>query len=465
MHPVKLIISMTLNLVTKRIPKLLIFVILLIGSINLFSQETETPADSVQFAIELSEAILDSDTLVFDSLIAAKTDVNIPAVDGITPLMYAAQEGNLYFMKKLLAAGANVNNIPNNKVTALQSAVVSNRIDAVQLLIENGANLNTKNSWGESPVLSAAQNNNNEMVSMLIQAGALVNDAEADGTTLLHYATAFGNDSLVAFLLNEGANPYEKDFEGFTPLMVATSQNFNSTAELLVSYGIGLNDVNDAGFSALTIAILNGNVYLAELFLLNGADGNILAGKAKNHWYFSKGTGKYMRKVLRKSDVSRNLLPVFEDWAGGMNFGVAEKHLTTAVLFGIREKKYNLWFQTSFGLTPFVYSSLAEIYQKKYQFWERNYWITIEADKYFSLYNTYEKEWGFFAGVEAGYNFGNYRATRHKPPSYFNVIPVGGLFWRQDFTEIRLVYKKDLFQRNSKPGELGVQFHFYFGRI
>ena len=101
-----------------------------------------------------------------------------------------------------------------------------------------------------------------------------------------------------------------------------------------------------------------------------------------------------MRKVLRNSDVNRNLLPVFEDWADGLNFGVVEKHLTTSVLIGVREKKYNLWFQTSFGLTPFVYSSLTEINQKHYQFWERSYRLAVEADKYISFYNSYPTEWG-----------------------------------------------------------------------
>ena len=68
--------------------------------------------------------------------------------------------------------------------------------------------------------------------------------------------------------------------------MVATSQNFNSTAESFVSYGIDLNDVNDAGFSALTIAILNGNVYLAELFLLNGADGKYIGRESERSLVF-----------------------------------------------------------------------------------------------------------------------------------------------------------------------------------
>jgi len=436
---------------------------LLISGPKVFSQE-KSSVDSLKLSIQLSEAILSNDTLQTDSLISSGIDVNIGANEGVTPLMYAAQEGNLYIIKKLLQAGADVNQIPNNKITALQSAIIAGKKEAAELLLESGAGLNTKDMYGNTPVLNAAQNNDPGMVALLINSGAAVNGANQEGNTALHYATAFGNDSIVALLMNAGAQANEKDKQGFTPLMVATSENYNSTAELLVSYGIDLNTVNDQGYSALTIAILNGNVYLAELFLLNGADGNLLYGEAKDHWYFSKGTGKYMRKVLRESDVKRNLSPVLEEWGGGLKLGLIDDYLTTTLLLGVRETKYNFWIQMSFGLNPLVYSSLREIGPKKYQFWERDYRLALEADKYFAFHKSYQTELGIFAGVEAGYDFGSYRGTHINPHSDLNLLPVAGLFWRQGFTETRIGYKKNVFH-SDKPGELGIQVHFYFGRM
>ena len=302
------------------------------------------------------------------------------------------------------------------------------------------------------------------MLRLLLRWGATVNHANSDGNTALHFATAFGNDSLVNVLMDAGAKADAKDKQGFTPLMVATSENFNSTAELLVSYGADLNAVNDQGYSALSIAILNGNVYLAELFLLNGADGNLLSREARDHWYFSKGTGKYMRKVLREAEVKRNLSPVLEDWAGGVKLGWTESHLTTGILVGVRETKYNFWIQAAFGVTPFVYSTLTEIGGKKYQFWQRDYRLAIEADKYFAFHKSFRTEWGIWAGVETGFDFGSYRGTGFKPSSEVNLLPAAGVFWRQGFVETRLGYKKNLFQVDE-TGEWGMQFHFYFGRM
>ncbi|MCK3682482.1 ankyrin repeat domain-containing protein [Maribellus sp. YY47] len=450
------------NVFHRIFPLLLLF--LLAGPFGGFSQDTKPPGDSIKLSILLAEAILKSDTLKVDSLLSAGVDVNIAASEGVTPLMYAAQDGNLYFIRKLLQAGARVNQVPDNKVTALQSAVISGKKEAAELLIENGADLNSRDQWRNTPVLSAAENNNIAMVEMLIGEGADINVANNDGNTALHYAAVFGNDSLVGLLMDAGADANMKDYEGFTPLMVATSENFISTAELLLSYATDLNVVNNQGYSAFTIAILNGNVYLAELFLLNGADGNLLSREARDHWYFSKGTGKYMRKVLRESDVKRNLSPVLEDFAAGLKLGWIDRYFTTALLLGVRETKYNLWVQLSFGLNPFVYSTLRELNRKKYQFWERDYRLALEADKYLPFHKSYQAEFGIYAGAEAGYDFGTYRGTRLHPSSDLNILPSAGLFWRQGFTETRIGYKRDVFH-SGESGVLGIQVHFYFGRM
>lgn len=447
-----------------RISLYLLLIFMLAGPVSVYSQETIPSVDSLKSSILLSDAILDNDTLKVDSLLSTDIDVNIAASEGVTPLMYAAQEGNLYFIRKLLQKGAQINQVPNNKVTALQGSVIAGKTEAVELLIENGAQLATKDQLGNTPVLNAAQNNDLRTVDILVRSGAGVNDSNKDCNTALHYATAFGNDSMVVLLMNAGAQGNMQDCEGFTPLMVATSQNFNSTAELLVSYAVDLNTLNDQGYSALTIAILNGNVYLTELFLLNGADGNLLAREAKDHWYLSKGTGKYMHKVLRDSDVKRNLSPVLEDWAGGLKLGWIDKYFTTTLLMGVRETKYNFWIQMSFGLNPFVYSNIRELNGRTYQFWQRDYRLALEADKYFAFQKSYQTEWGIFAGAEAGYNFGSYRGTNIHPSSDLNVLPVAGLFWRQGFTETRIGYKRDVFH-SDEPGELSIQFHFYFGRM
>lgn len=441
----------------------LLFILLFTGQ-KALSQEKISLADSLQLSVVLSEAILDNDTSKIDRLISGGMDVNVAASEGVTPLMYAAQEGNLYFIEKLLKAGAHIDQMPDNKVTALQSAIIAGKMDAAEMLIENGADLNTRDQWGNTPVLNATQNNDLEMIALLISFGAGVNDSNSEGNTPLHYATAFGNDSLVTQLLEAGADMNVQDKQGFTPLMVATTENFNSTAELLVSYGADLNVVNDQGYSALTLAILNGNVYLAELFLLNGADGNLLSRQAKDHWYFAKGTGKYMRKVLRDSGVKRNFSPVLDDWAGGVKLGWIDTYLTTTLLVGVRDTKYNLWLQLSFGLNPAVYSSLRKLEGKKYQFWERDYRLALEAGKNFAFRKSYQKEWGIFAGAEAGYDFGTYRGTHIHPSPDLNLLPIAGLFWRKGFTETRIGYKMDLFQI-EEPGELGIQVHFYFGRM
>ena len=155
---------------------------------------------------------------------------------------------------------------------------------------------------------------------------------------------------------------------------------------------------------------------------------------------------------------------MLEDWAGGLKLGWIDKYFTTTVLMGVRESKYNLWIQMSFGLNPFVYSNIRELERRTYQFWERDYRLALELDKYIAFQKSYQTEWGIFAGAEAGYNFGSYRGTNIHPSSDLNILPAAGLFWRQGFTETRIGYKRDVFQ-SDEAGELGIQFHFYFGRM
>lgn len=443
----------------------ILFIVLLLWQVfasEAKAQEIKLAIDSFSFVSSLSEAVLKPDTVAFDSLLLTGMKVDYTTTEGVTALMFASEQGNLLFMKKLINAGANVNSLPKNGVSALHSAINAGNTNAVKLLLHNGARLDMGGELGITPLLSAVQNNNTAMVKLLLAYGADIYAANTKGKSALHYAVEFGNDSLVILLVESGLSVNASTQLGITPLMVAVQNDFTETAELLLSYGADINRVTNANFSALSFAIMNGNAYLAELLLVNGADTVHRQKKARDHWYIAQGTGGEMRKVLREYGVKRNVKPVFDDFVEGAQFRMADAHLETAILFGIRETKYNFLLQTSFGVTPFVFSSLHKIDKISYQFWERNYWFALELNKFIALTKQYRTEFGLFGGLETEYRFGSYRATKIKPDSGISFMPVGGLYFRRDYVELKAGYTFERGEQN--PAKIGLQLHFYISR-
>ena len=427
------------------------------------AQET-AKKDSLDCAYELSQAVIDLDTARFDSIIIIVENIDCTTHDSVTALMYAAEQGNLYFTKRLLKAGADVNALPKNKVSALLSAVNSGKKEVVELLLKAGANPNISDKNNITPAIRAVQSNNFELLKLLDSFNATIDNNIINESTVLHFAAAHGNDSMLVYLLEKDLDVNANDALGFTPLMVATHSNHTSTAELLVQYNADINKVSKEELTALTLAILNGNAYLTELFLLNGADKSPLQGKAKDYWYYAEGTGKVMKKVLRENGVKRNILPVFGDWIGGFSAAWSDGHFESELMAGIRETKYNLMVQTRLGLTPFVYSSLDRINGTLYQFWERNFWVGAEVDKYFAFHKRSELELGAFAGIQAEYRFGNYQGTDYKPSSELNLFPVGGLYFRYDVTEFRAGFAPRKWN-DETINRFEIQMHIYLSRL
>jgi ankyrin repeat protein len=83
---------------------------------------------------------------------------NIRDRGGNTPLMVAANEGNVFTTEILLVAGARVNILNDNKMSALHYAAMNGNIDLVKLLVKNKASKTQRSKAGFSPVdLSATE--------------------------------------------------------------------------------------------------------------------------------------------------------------------------------------------------------------------------------------------------------------------------------------------------------------------
>ncbi len=397
-----------------------------------------------------------------DSLIQLGINADSALFEGITPLMYASEEGCLDVIQLLIENGANVNAVPNNKITALLSALYTGKSEAAKLLLKNNAEVNVQDNSGMSPLLVAIQNNDTVLIDLLLHANADIYHENTEGASALHFAAASGNLEIAEFLLNNGLDINRTDKLGFTPLMISEEFNQNEMGFFLISNNADLNSINSEGLSALSLAILNNNNYFTEMLLMNGAESNPLSKKAKDHWFYAKENGnKEIRELLKKYKAKRNKYPIFNQPYIGITFYGTLDDLMAGLTFGLHEAKYNFSAQLSCFINPFVRSSLFSKDDLTYQFWKRELRIQSKLEKRFCLQRFNSGSYGISFGGTPAYSFGYFRGTGIKPNTGFSIAPSVGTYYRARDFELRLGYERRLSaQENKGLSELYLSFVF-----
>lgn len=168
-------------------------------------------------------------------LIAAGADVSAVS-ELMTPLTAAAMTGQLQVMEILLNAGAEANQHAAFQLTPLhQAAAVSHEL-AIALLLKHGADVDARNFEGQTPLIIAMYRDEEltlPCAKRLIQSGADVNAADAQGATALMAAASEGKEQLVNFLLESGADTAIRDARQQTASMVARSGGHDVLAKRL----------------------------------------------------------------------------------------------------------------------------------------------------------------------------------------------------------------------------------------
>ncbi len=105
-------------------------------------------------------------------LIAGGHNVNMTDDDGETPLMRAAEHGNLRAVDVLLKAGAHVNAKDEDGNTALMDAADKGHSDVVLRLIQSGADVNARDDEGETALSKAIEERHTDTATLLRQYNA-----------------------------------------------------------------------------------------------------------------------------------------------------------------------------------------------------------------------------------------------------------------------------------------------------
>ena len=236
------------------------------------------------------------------------------ASGSLTPLMFAAREGDVESARLLVAAGADVNAVAGDGKDALGLAIFNGNYELASLLVDSRASVNRADTQGFTPLFWAVDRRNMEtapnfpwmvtadplpLIRKLLDAGAnpnaLVNNTPRArmraGSPRIVFATplmraAFSGDlDLVKLLLAHGADPRITSKDGETMVEAAAGLGFiqgyskgRTPAErlevvkLFVEGGADVNAADDYGITPLMVAANMGDTRIIQYLVDKGAD-------------------------------------------------------------------------------------------------------------------------------------------------------------------------------------------------
>jgi ankyrin repeat protein len=237
----------------------------------------------------VADAARADDLAVVCKLIKDHADVNAPAADGSSALLWAAFHSDAEMTKALLKAGATVDAANHYGVTPLLQASRIGDVETMRALLDAGAQATRWHPEGETPLMAASRTGKVDAVQLLLTHGSFVNAADPfQEETALMWASAEGHVEVVNTLLAAGADPNLKAHVstiterknadhpsgGFTALMFAVRNGHEDVAKALIKGGANLKLTNADGLTATSIAIINARFDLAKELLDLGADPN-----------------------------------------------------------------------------------------------------------------------------------------------------------------------------------------------
>jgi ankyrin repeat protein len=206
------------------------------------------------------------------------SSTDIEAMNNIkeTPLSTALRFEMYEICKLLLSKGANINCIGINGNTPLMKAAFDGNIKTLKFILSNSGDVTMVNHNNENALLIACKRNLNDAAAILMEYNADINCVDSFGRSALMHACLISKPSLVRFLLEKGADTNIKDKRLFTALMYACQSKYSQSIEIvqcvIVTDGIDVNAVDRDYNNALAFACMNQNLSVANILLRAGAD-------------------------------------------------------------------------------------------------------------------------------------------------------------------------------------------------
>lgn len=159
---------------------------------------------------QMIEAAKNGETETVIQLIREKgVQLNTRNNNGVTALIFAANNGHYNLVKELLDVGASIEDKSNNGMTSLNWACKWGHFDVAALLVARGADIATSDIEGMTPLMWASKSRSEPLVKLLLKNGAQSATKNIYNGTALSIAKVIGASELIALL--EPLTPTEED--------------------------------------------------------------------------------------------------------------------------------------------------------------------------------------------------------------------------------------------------------------
>ncbi|HLO57514.1 MAG TPA: ankyrin repeat domain-containing protein [Bacteroidales bacterium] len=419
----------------------IIFILLFLFSWHAFAQdETETMV-SESFLIKSAE---EGDSVQVKTLVRSGVNPNCTTWEGVTPLMFASQNGHINIVKYLLYAGAKPNLQAVDGNTALILAIQTGQIAIAETLIQNKADINMANNDGVTPLMQAIMVDSFYIPDMLIYYGAKAGDKDKKGRTALMLAAMYGSYDIALELLQAGAGVNDTDEEKNTALHYATLNGNRQVMDLLIVNGAEIDARNTSGYTPLSTAVAQNN-YKAVVSLVGyGADVNNPITRSLNPLALAlNNRSDSIVQILRINGAEQIKRPDFNQVLFGLNYIFNESDKQLGFSLGIHDSRFHFMPSIGYSFRPQAIRVLEKgKHNEMYQYWERRHYIYATLDKGF-LVQQFNKNLstGAWAGLSGVITFGGYKGSSLSPDTRFILAPRAGMYLKFSNARLRFFYE------------------------
>ncbi|XP_004582647.2 kinase D-interacting substrate of 220 kDa isoform X2 [Ochotona princeps] len=212
---------------------------------------------------------------IVKELIKNGANCNLEDLDNWTALISASKEGHVHIVEELLKCGVNLEHRDMGGWTALMWACYKGRTEVVELLLSYGANPSVTGLYSVYPIIWAAGRGHADIVHLLLQNGAKVNCSDKYGTTPLVWAARKGHLECVRHLLAMGADVDQEGANSMTALIVAVKGGYTQSVKEILKRNPNVNLTDKDGNTALMIASKEGHTEIVQDLLDAGTYVNI----------------------------------------------------------------------------------------------------------------------------------------------------------------------------------------------
>ena len=162
--------------------------------------------------------------LRYEANIEARGTIKIDGkvIEGCTALWIAAAKGHFDVVRLLIEQNAEVDSRTSTNSTPLRAAAFIGHLDIVRCLVENGADVNARNNFNSTPLMITCYKGHPNVASYLVKHGANINLQDNKGGSCLHRASEGGHVQLACELLALGAKQTQS-LDRLTPLLEASN--------------------------------------------------------------------------------------------------------------------------------------------------------------------------------------------------------------------------------------------------